>query len=78
MPLGVFLRGRLHAQRTRRFALDQSVFQASDTRIVGTPLGGNGRASTGPIIVHRGQTVFFTIKTTLRASTVSIENPQDR
>jgi hypothetical protein len=67
--------GTVGGLATQGFALDQSFYQASDFRIVGTPFGGNGRASTGPIQVSRGQTVFFTIRNTLRASTVSIQNP---
>jgi len=64
--------GTVPGLATKGFSLDQSFYQASDFRVVGTPFGGNGRASTGPINVSRGQTIDFTIRTTLRASTVQI------
>ncbi len=64
--------GSVSGLATKGFSIDQSFFQASDTRIVGAPFGGNGRASTGPILASRGQTIEFTIKTVLRTSTVNV------
>ena len=64
--------GTVSGLATKGFSIDQSFFQGSDTRVVAAPVGGNGRASTGPIVVGRGQTIDFTIRTTLRASTVSV------
>lgn len=65
--------GSVQGLATERFALNSSVYNASDLRIVGAPVGGNGRASTGPIVVHRGSTIRFTIANLLAASSVSIQ-----
>jgi len=64
--------GTVSGGRTERFDLNASLYNASDFRIVGTPIGGNGRASTGPIVVTRGSTIHFTITPLLSASSVSI------
>lgn len=64
--------GTVTGGRTERFDLSASVYNASDLRIVGTPIGGNGRASTGPIVVNRGSTIYFTIAPMMSASSVSI------
>jgi hypothetical protein len=54
------------------FALNQSFIGATDFRVVATPIGGNGRASTGQINISPGQTVYFTVAPVLRQSSVSI------
>ncbi len=64
--------GDVNGNATKRFALSSSMYGASDFRVVATPIGGNGRASTGPIVVSRGSTVYFTVSPSLRQSTVSI------
>jgi hypothetical protein len=64
--------GTVNGGRTERFDLSSSLYNASDLRIVGAPIGGNGRASTGSIVVHRGNTIHFTIAPMLGASSVSI------
>lgn len=64
--------GTVSGLTTRSFWINDSFTKGTDFRIVATPIGGNGRASTGAISVAAGQTIFFTIHTTLRASTVSI------
>ena len=57
---------------SRTFSIHESYFKGTDVRIVATPIGGNGRASTGPITASVGDTIYFNINPTLRASTVSI------
>lgn len=64
--------GDVDGLATKRFTLDGSFFSASDVRIVATPIGGNGRASTGTIMASPGNTIEFRIATSLRASTVSV------
>jgi hypothetical protein len=54
------------------FTLDPSFFPTSELRIVATPIGGNGRASSGPLIVNAGQTIEFRIAPRLRQSTASV------
>jgi hypothetical protein len=65
--------GTVSGLATAGFTLNSSMYAASDFRVVGAPIGGNGRASTGSIIVSRGQTIDFTIRAALRTSTVSIQ-----
>ena len=64
--------GTVTGGNTQRFELSSSIYNASDLRIVGTPMGGNGRASTGPLSVSRGRTIYFTIAPLVSASSVSI------
>src|SRR5207245_1646112 len=52
--------GTVTGNSSRTFVLDQSV-AAQDLRIVATPIGGNGRASSGTVTVSPGQTIQFTI-----------------
>lgn len=54
------------------FRLDPSFFPTDQLRIVGTPIGGNGRASSGQLTVSGGQTIQFTIEATLRQSFATI------
>jgi hypothetical protein len=64
--------GDVTGNSTARFSLDPSFFPASEIRVIATPVGGNGRASTGPLNVSAGQTIVFTIGSVLRQSTASI------
>lgn len=64
--------GTVSGRSTVRFDLSPSLYNTPDFRVVGAPIGGNGRASTGSIAVHRGNTIYFTIAPTFAASTVSI------
>ena len=56
---------------TRDFVVDGSLV-TQDFRVIATPIGARGQASTGAIIVSPGQTIEFTVGSTLRNSTVSI------
>lgn len=64
--------GTVSGVTTKSFVIERSFLAANDFRIVGTPIGASASASTGRIVVKQGETILFTIKTTLRASTVSI------
>lgn len=66
--------GTVTGNNSRNFTLNASL-ATRDLRIVATPIGGNGRASTGEVIVSPGQTIDFRIGSTLRNSTVSIRSP---
>jgi hypothetical protein len=63
--------GTVTGNGSRTFVIDPSL-AAQDLRIVATPIGGNGRASTGSIVVGPGQTVDFRVGSTLRNSSVII------
>jgi hypothetical protein len=63
--------GTVTGNGTRTFLSDASM-AAQDFRIVATPIGGNGRASTGALVVSPGQTVDFRIGSTMRNSSVFI------
>jgi len=56
------------ANSTARFALNPTITNAADFRLVATPIGGNGRASSGPLLVGPGRTVKFTITPSLAQS----------
>ena len=63
--------GTVAGNSTRTFLLHPSL-ASQDLRIVATPIGGNGRASSGTIQVAEGQTIEFTIGSMLRNSSVFI------
>lgn len=63
--------GTVTGNSTKSFAIDGSLV-TQDFRVIATPIGGSGQASTGAIIVAPGQTIEFTVGSTLRNSTVSI------
>jgi hypothetical protein len=64
--------GDVGGNSSAHFTLDPSFFPSSDIRIIATPVGGNGRASSGPLSVGPGQTINFTIAPVLRQSSASI------
>jgi hypothetical protein len=64
--------GTVTGNSSATFTLNPSLVSPTDFRIVATPIGGNGRASTGPINVSPGQTIEFTVGPVLSQSTVSI------
>jgi hypothetical protein len=63
--------GTVTGNSTAHFVLNESL-AAQDLRIVATPIGGNGRASSGNITVAPGETIDFRIGSTLRNSSVVI------
>jgi hypothetical protein len=64
--------GDVTGNSTGRFTLDPSFFPTNELRIIATPVGGNGRASSGPLNVSPGQTITFTIASVLRQSSATI------
>ena len=64
--------GTVSGLSTQSFALSSTMINGSDFRVVATPIGGNGRASTGPIIVGSGSTVTFRIASVLNQSSASV------
>lgn len=64
--------GDVGGNSSAHFTLDPSFFPSSDFRIIATPVGGNGRASSGPLSVGPGQTINFTIAAVLRQSSATI------
>jgi hypothetical protein len=64
--------GTVTGNSTGRFGLSEALYTAPDFRIVATPIGGNGRASTGPLVVSPGQTIEFTVAPVLRMSSVML------
>jgi hypothetical protein len=64
--------GTVTGNSAGRFGLSEALYNSPDFRIVATPIGGNGRASTGPISVSPGQTVEFTVAPVLRMSSVMV------
>lgn len=65
--------GTVTGGSTASYTLDPSFFPSTDLRIVATPLGGNGRASSGPVLASPGQTITFTIAPELRQSSVMVQ-----
>jgi len=66
--------GTVTGNSNRSFSLHSSL-ASRDLRIVATPIGGNGRASTGEVVVSPGQTIEFRIGSILRNSSVSVRSP---
>jgi len=60
--------GTVTGSSSRTFALTASMFGASEFDLLATPIGGSGRASSGPLVVTAGRTVFFTIEPQLALS----------
>jgi hypothetical protein len=60
--------GMVTGHTDARFALAPSFFPTNQLRLVATPIGGNGRAASGPLDVSPGDTVEFTIRPLLRNS----------
>src|SRR6476620_5909482 len=56
------------ANSTARFALNPTITNAADFRLIATPIGGNGRAASGPLLVGPGRMVKFTITPSLSQS----------
>jgi hypothetical protein len=63
--------GTVTGNSSSNFLLDPSV-ATQDLRIIATPIGGSGRASTGTVLVSAGQTIDFTIGSVLSNSSVFI------
>ncbi len=66
--------GTVTGNGARDFRIRGSLAINGDLRIVATPIGGAGRASTGSLSVAAGQTIDFRIGSTLANSSVFIRN----
>lgn len=64
--------GTVTAASDAQFTLHPSFFPSDQIRLVATPIGGNGRASSGPLVVQPGQRIDFEIAPLLRASSASV------
>lgn len=60
--------GTVNGNSTGKFALNPSLYSATDFRVDATPIGGFGRASSGSLVVLRGQVIIFTIEPDLGLS----------
>jgi hypothetical protein len=63
--------GTVTGNSHRAFAIDPS-FATQNFSVIATPIGGAGRASTGNILASPGQTIEFTVGSTLGNSTVYV------
>ena len=65
--------GTVTGNSKEQFRLDPSFFPTQELRVVATPIGGNGRATTGVLNVSPGQQIDFTIAPVLRQSFGSVQ-----
>jgi hypothetical protein len=63
--------GTVTGNNKHMFAIDPSL-ATRDLKLVATPIGGSGRASTGSVLVSAGQVIEFTVGSTLNNSTVTV------
>ncbi len=63
--------GTVTGNSRHMFAIDPS-FATRDLSIIATPIGGAGRASSGNVLVSEGQTIEFTVGSSLNNSTVTV------
>jgi len=63
--------GTVTGNGSRHFLLDPMV-GSRDFHLIAVPIGGSGRASSGPVAVGPGQTIIFTVGATLQNSNVLI------
>jgi len=64
--------GTVSGLSTQSFALSSTMIGGSDFRVVATPIGGNGRASTGALLVRGGSVIDFRIASVLNQSVGSV------
>ena len=67
--------GQVQGNSSADFKLDYMMTVGQSITIIGTPIGGQGFATSGPLNVGEGQTIDFQIGSTLRQSSASIRNP---
>ncbi len=60
--------GTVTATTSTDFVMDPSYFPTGQLRLIGAPIAGNGRASSGLLNVMAGQTIEFDITPNLRGS----------
>jgi hypothetical protein len=65
--------GSVYSSRVERFRLGSDVIASGGSvQIIAVPLAGNGRASTGQLVLRPGETVQFNIASNLAASSVFV------
>ncbi len=65
--------GQVQPTRVEQFRLEQSLLASSGTlTFIAIPVGGNGRASTGPLVVRGGDIVQFNLAADLRVAAAYI------
>lgn len=65
--------GMVTSTSSGTFTLAPSLITPGPVRIFATPIGGNGRANSGPVTLSGGQTMTFTIQQDLAASSVLVQ-----
>lgn len=67
--------GQVSGNSAADFRIDYLLTIGQSIAITGTPIGGVGIASSGPLNVGEGQMIEFQIGSTLRQSTATIRSP---
>ncbi len=65
--------GMVTGNSTATLAVSGSLFPTGQLNLIAVPIGGRGRASSGPLLVRGGETVYFTITPQLSTSYASIQ-----
>lgn len=67
--------GQVTGNSSGDFKIDYMMTVGQSITIIGTPIGGQGIASSGALNVSEGQMIEFHIGSTLRQSTATVRNP---
>lgn len=67
--------GQVSGNSSADFKIDYMLTVGQSITITGTPIGGRGIATSGPLNVSEGQIIEFEIGSTLRQSSATIRNP---
>jgi len=67
--------GQVSGNSAADFRIDYMLTVGQSIVITGTPIGGVGIATSGPLNVGEGQMIEFEIGATLRQSTATIRSP---
>lgn len=65
--------GMVTATSSGTFPLEPGLISSGSVHIFATPIGGNGRADSGSVLLSGGQTMTFTIQQNLAASSVLVQ-----
>ncbi|HEU4563780.1 MAG TPA: hypothetical protein VFS05_03985 [Gemmatimonadaceae bacterium] len=64
--------GSAPAQSTVTLSVPHDLYPEGTLRVIALPVGGSGRATTGPVTVRSGEEVSFTISPDFVGSSVSV------
>lgn len=67
--------GQVSGNSSANFKVDYMLTVGQSITITGTPIGGRGIATSGPLNVSEGQIIEFEIASTLRQSSATVRNP---